>query len=396
MGVTTVRVRFFLLTKYLSFKGFNMNAINKFTNVAAHLNNVVLEKEAEIQAVLALIIAKEHGFFLGVPGTGKSYLIDSLAKCLDDARYFKALITATTTPQELYGPVSLSALRDDRLESCTKGYLPETHIAMMDEMFKGNSQTLNSMLMAMNERQFRNGSELLDIPLNSMFAASNELPADASLAALWDRFTIRIVVDRIADPKNFLRLLTEKAPTLDPQNKISLEDIEELHTAMDNVDVTPILETIVAVRQEFSTTSSLDISDRRWKQVIKYLKAHAVLRGDDKLNDRYLLLISDCLWNDPKDIPIIGSVIARHLPPNISALQRLFAECVALYDAGMKGNSENEIGAAYIALKGKNDEIDELVKVSTKVDMDFLANSKAIYDKQFRTLKAKYVALKGL
>jgi len=372
-----------------------MKAINKFQAVASHLKNVVLEKENEIDAVLALIVAKEHGFFLGVPGTGKSYMIDSLSKCLDDATYFKALITATTTPQELYGPVSLSALRDDRLESNTKGYLPETHIAMMDEMFKGNSQTLNSMLMAMNERQFRNGSDLNDIPLNSLFAASNELPADASLAALWDRFTIRIVVDRIVDPKNFLKLLTTSAPTLDPKYKLTLADIDEMNQAMDKVDVTPILETIVAVRQEFSMTSDLDISDRRWKQVIKYLKAHAVLRGDTELNDNYLLFIGDCLWNKPEDRSRIGSVLTRHLPKATSQLKTLFTECVALFDAGIKANTEEAIGQAYVALKDNKKRIDEL-SVSNPEDIKFLNNTKEVFDTQWATLRNKYLAIKGL
>ena len=371
-----------------------MNAINKFQAVAAHLNNVVLEKENEINAVLSLIIAREHGFFLGVPGVGKSYLIDSLAKCID-ADYFKVLVTATTTPQELYGPVSLSALRQDKLEVCPKGYLPETTLAMMDEMFKGNSQTLNSVLMAMNERQFRNGSQLVDIPLVSMFAASNELPADASLAALWDRFTVRIVVDRIQDPKNFLKLLTTASPTFDPNNRLSLQDLEEANKAMADVDVSPILETIVVVRQEFSLSSDLDISDRRWKQVLKYLKAQAVLRGSNSVDANYLLMVPDCLWNKPEDRSRIGSVLNRHLPRATSKLSELFAEAVALSDAGMKANTENEVSAAYTGIRDIKSKVEALAAESP-ADAKFLATSLATFNKQFDSLRAKYMAIKGL
>src|SRR5207244_1383982 len=121
--------------------------------------------------------------------------------------YFQWLLTRFTTPEELFGAVSLKALEEDDYRRLTTHKLPEAHIAFLDEVFKASSSILNTILTLMNERRFHNGREVAEVPLLTLFAASNELPEDDELLALHDRFLLRFVVDYLDEDFRFLKLL---------------------------------------------------------------------------------------------------------------------------------------------------------------------------------------------
>src|SRR5262249_30409163 len=141
------------------------------------------------------------------PGTAKSMLADELCRRLEGTGYFQWLLTKFTTPEELFGAVSLRALENDEYRRVTTLKLPEAHIAFLDEVFKANSSLLNSILPSMNERGFHNGRDVLAVPLITLFGASHELPEEDELQALYHRFLLRFVVGYIADDFRFLRLL---------------------------------------------------------------------------------------------------------------------------------------------------------------------------------------------
>ena len=135
------------------------------------------------------------------------------------ARYFQWLLTKFTTPEELFGAVSLRGLENDEYRRVTSGKLPEAHIAFLDEVFKASSSILNTLLTIMNERIFYNGTEKVRIPLISLFGASNELPSEEDeLEALYDRFLLRYVVDYIKEDFRFLKMLNT-------ENEISEEGV---------------------------------------------------------------------------------------------------------------------------------------------------------------------------
>jgi MoxR-like ATPase len=131
---------------------------------------------------------------LGPPGTAKSELARRLHRAFDDSPYFERLLTRFSTPEELFGPLSLKALEDDRYERLTAGYLPTAGIAFLDEVFKANSAILNALLTLLNEREFDNGSSRRPVPLISVIGASNEVPGDEALLAFYDRFLVRVAV----------------------------------------------------------------------------------------------------------------------------------------------------------------------------------------------------------
>ena len=170
-------------------------AVAKLQAIEAELNRYLVRRNDEVHGALLALIARQHVFFLGAPGTAKSLMSSELCRRVRGAVYFKKLLTAYTLPDELFGPVSIKALHDDRLVRRFEGYLPDAHIAQIDEIWKCPSSTLNSMLTILNEREFLNDTTTVRAPLVSAFVTSNEVPpADASVNALYDRVLLRFNV----------------------------------------------------------------------------------------------------------------------------------------------------------------------------------------------------------
>src|SRR5947209_13722124 len=150
-----------------------------------------LGKDEVIRLLLIAVLAGEHAVLIGPPGTAKSALIRTFARLLH-ARYFEYLLTRFTEPNEIFGPVDIAAFREGKYQRRIEGMLPESEIVFLDEVFKSNSAILNALLTLLNERQYSNGGKLLTVPLISLFGASNEIPNDDNLAAIFDRFLLRV------------------------------------------------------------------------------------------------------------------------------------------------------------------------------------------------------------
>src|SRR5947199_1749601 len=176
------------------------------------LQQVFLERTELIDGALVALVAAQHVLVIGPPGTAKSMLADEICRRIAGAQYFQWLLTRFTTPEELFGAVSLKALEQDDYRRLTTHKLPEAHIAFLDEIFKASSSILNTILTLINERRFHNRREVVNVPLLTLFAASNELPEDDELLALHDRFLLRFVVDYLGEDFRFLKLLQARPP----------------------------------------------------------------------------------------------------------------------------------------------------------------------------------------
>src|SRR5437870_5855294 len=157
------------------------------------LQQVFLERTELIDGALVALVAAQHVLVIGPPGTAKSMLADEICRRIEGANYFQWLLTRFTTPEEIFGAVSLKALEQDDYRRVTAHKLPESHIAFLDEIFKANSSILNAILTLINERLFHNGKEVVPVRLLTLFGASNELPEEEELTALYDRFLVRFV-----------------------------------------------------------------------------------------------------------------------------------------------------------------------------------------------------------
>src|SRR5947209_18996737 len=155
----------------------------------------------EVVDLIALALtAGEHLFLYGPPGTAKSALIRHFARAVR-GRYFEYMLTRFSEPNEIFGPIDIGRLREGVVTTVTTGMLPEAEFVFLDELFNANSAILNNLLTVLNERVYRRGAETHRLPLLSLFSASNHLPEDDALKALFDRFLLRCKVDPLPGPQ---------------------------------------------------------------------------------------------------------------------------------------------------------------------------------------------------
>ncbi|MFQ5904393.1 MAG: AAA family ATPase, partial [Candidatus Binatia bacterium] len=274
-----------------------MTVHEKLKKIREELKQIFLERSDLIDGALSALLSSQHVLIIGPPGTAKSMLADEICRRTLGANYFQWLLTRFTTPEEVFGAVSLKALEQDDYRRVTSHKLPEAHISFLDEIFKANSSILNAILTLINERIFHNGKERVPVPLLSLFGASNELPEDDELMALYDRFLVRFVVGYITEDFRFLRMLEAPLPT--ERTTISLDDLHEMQTQVQETKIPSyIYRTIADIRRELGKKNII-ASDRRYRQSLSLLQAHAYLAGEDEVTEKDLFLLEHVLWRDP-------------------------------------------------------------------------------------------------
>lgn len=264
------------------------------------LKQLFIERDEVVDGALLALISGQHLLLIGPPGTAKSMLAKELCRRIDGS-YFEWLLTKFTTPEEIFGPVSLPALEQGRFERVTAHKLPESEVAFLDEVFKANSAILNSLLTILNERRFYQGTQVIDVPLRTLVAASNELPEEDELAALYDRFLLRFTVGYVERDDHFKSLLTMDESVPDKVTTLDREALSELRTRIDSIALGKgILAELTEIRSRLTSAGVL-ASDRRYRQSLRVLKAAALLEGRERVTHRDLIWLEHMLWNDPEE-----------------------------------------------------------------------------------------------
>lgn len=282
----------------------------------------IYERDRELGLALLSAVAGESIFLLGKPGVAKSLVARRLKAAFCDSRCFEYLMSRFSTPDEIFGPVKISQLKDnDIYERQTEGYLPEADVVFLDEIWKSGPAIQNSLLTIINEKIFHNGSRDMQVPMKALISASNELPAEGEgLEALWDRFLVRLVVDGIQDRASFEKMISDNSISGDisVSEPISDKEFQDWQREIDNISVPQnVLDVINTIRIQIAAYNSekeekeqIYISDRRWKKIVRLMKTAAFLNGQSQINAAQCWLISDCLWNNPSQIEAVNEIVS--------------------------------------------------------------------------------------
>ena len=315
--------------------------IERFKLLLQEMNRGIYEKETEISLSLLAALAGESIILLGPPGVAKSMVARQLKTAFRDAQSFEYLMSRFSTPDEIFGPVSIQKLKtSDTYERAVEGYLPTADVVFLDEIWKAGPAIQNTLLTVINEKIFRNGNREMHLPLKLLVAASNELPAKGEgLEALWDRFVIRIESRPIKLEKNFRAMLLEShadfsgstgvlghadfADNADFSDlKITAEEYAEWAEKICKIGVKEeVLDAISAIRKslravnvdEAAERRNIYVSDRRWKNIVRLLRTSAFMQDREEVDICDLLPIYHCLWQEPEERDAIRSIVIRAL-----------------------------------------------------------------------------------
>ena len=351
------------MAEFLASSG--MTARLRLRQIRDEIGQTFLERGEVIDGALAALLAGHHVLLIGPPGSAKSMLADEICRRCAGANYFQWLLTKFTTPEELFGAVSLRALENDDYRRVTTNKLPEAHIAFLDEVFKSNSSILNAVLTLMNERRFHNGREVTHVPLISLFAASNELPEDDELMALYDRFLVRFVVDYIADDFRFVRMLQGKPAT--ERTTLTLEELRELQGQTRGVAVPQhVYRTLADMRRELGRKQII-ASDRRYQQAIALMQARAFLNGRNEIAEEDVFILEHVLWHDPTQREELRATIHQLLRGYEDDAKALLYQTQELRDYAQRQWENNDMRSrAVVEAHTKIRSI--LVKISSLLD----------------------------
>ena len=295
------------------------------------LNNGVYEKEGIMALSLLSAIAGESIFMLGAPGVAKSLIARRLKFAFKDGKSFEYLMSRFSTPDEIFGPVAISKLKnEDKYERVIENYLPNADVVFLDEIWKAGPSIQNALLTIINEKLYRNGEQEIKVPMKALISASNELPAkNEGLEALWDRFLVRLIVKGIEKPENFNKMISEKLDsyedTVSAYIKITNKDFEEWVKAIDEIEIPEnVFNVIDVIRKklqlhndkEDNKDNQIYISDRRWRKIVRLLRTSAFLNDRKAVDLMDCFLIKDCLWNEEGQIEtakqIVNEAIEQH------------------------------------------------------------------------------------
>jgi MoxR-like ATPase len=305
-----------------------------FNQIRDEVKLEVFERTDEIDGALLTFIAGTTSFTKGLPGIAKTMLPERIGLRID-AEGFLVTFSSFTQPEELFGPVSLKALEDDRFERQIQGTLVTADWAILDEIWKSN-RVLNMLLRILNERQYKHGNAMIKVPLSAVFAMSNEWPEDEGLAALSDRLLRRAISKALRQPSNFMKMLDL---TVDPApaTVLTWAQVQQAQREAATVKLpTAVLEAVVSIRKELANEQILP-SDRRFRESMKLVRAAAWLDGCPVAEIEHLAQLAHTLWFAEEQIERVAEVVSKVANPEDKAVKELLAGIESIEDDLEKG-----------------------------------------------------------
>ncbi len=342
-----------------------MQELKNYLSVKDYLNNCFIEREELIDGIMITLLAQENALLIGPPGTGKSDIVMSMSRCFNGLKYFQWLLTEFSTPEEIFGAYNLQDLSKGIYRRNTEYKLPVSHISFLDEVFKGSSAILNSLLTILNERLFYDYGLPQKTPIMSVFGASNELPEQGDgLDAINDRFVMRFVVNPIKENNNFKKFLHSKTAnngiTMAPI--VSGKDLATLQNMVLQIKVDAgLVDTIQEIREELIQSDIKEPSTRRFGKCIRILQAAALLDGSNVVDFTHLKVLKNVLWQDIEEKVTVASIVAKYCVDTFtSTLQAVATRAKDVYENGKNSNTTDNTVESLRKLKEIEKELDSL------------------------------------
>lgn len=292
--------------------------IEKIINL---LSEGLYERAEIVSLTLLSSLSGKPIFLYGPPGTAKSFIAKRISSAFKDAKYFGYLMQRFSTPEDIFGPISLEELKNDKYVRKIRGYLPDSDFAFLDEIWKSTPAILNTLLTIINERIFKNGYEEIKVPLKALISASNETPpVGQGLEALYDRFIMRLMVLPMKNRYNFEKILENTEINsyieIDDELKISNDEWITIRKEANKIKlskiVIDIIHNIKLSIEKFNEDNrdiAIYVSDRRWQNISYLLKMSSYLNDKEEVDIYESFLIDNCLWSLEEHIEPIKKIV---------------------------------------------------------------------------------------
>ena len=347
------------------------NNFSKLEEIKNALNAKFFERENEVEAILIALLSRQHMLMVGPAGTAKSALSVELAKIVQGTEYFQWLLTRFSTPEELFGPLSLKDLEQGVYKRNTATKMPEAHLVFLDEIFKSNSAILNSLLTLINERLFYNNGLPVQVPLMSVIGASNEYPEEGEgLEALFDRFLLRFEIDYIADETNFISMMKGNG-LHQPMPSMTMEELIQLQFFTDMVAIpNEVYETLSKIRMELRD-EGIRPSDRRFKQSLSVLQAKALINQRQVVKVDDIVILENALWETVDQKDTVSLIVRSHAQDVVTrAIDSIQNEANEVFNSMLKDNSTDAGMEATQKMKALVADLNKLKKHNQSRSMD--------------------------
>lgn len=347
-----------------------LTLVSKLQEIQSYLSTVVFERDSEITGILLAVLSRTSCFFYGDVGTAKTFLIRSASDLLG-LTTFDILLSETTKPDAIFGPIDVPALANGVQRTKIKGYAPDSEILFFDEIFKANAVVLNPLLWLINEHEYRNGDDgIIKCPVRATFAASNEIPEDDTLRAVYDRMLLRYEISYIRNRSNMVKMVEANliSHDLEKPERLTQEELDRLTRAVSKIKVSQaIMETVFKIRDQIQAACGTLISDRRCARSFRIMQASALLDKRSEVAPKDIEVLSHIFWDRPEHHNKVSSIVLANADSSIADLLSLSMLASDIWDTALKSG-------------GFNSAITKLEELYSKVNQHLSGRGKRIAD----------------